>query len=81
MKKKYAIAIALAAFAVWWMQAKGYEKGRERIFAAHDSCMARLSKNDPDGTFYKSNLMYCDSIYRPSDMNDIGARLYELLVR
>ena len=81
MKRKYAVAIALAAFAVWWMQARGYEKGRARIIAEIDACTDRLSKGDPDGIFTNSSIKYCEATYRLSDMDDIGSRLYEFLVR
>jgi hypothetical protein len=79
--KKYMMVIALAAGAVWWMQAKGYEKGRARIFAENDACVARLEKGDTDGAFLRSNQMYCDAIYNTRQMDGVPERLYEFLVR
>jgi hypothetical protein len=81
VKKKAAMIIAAALFAIWWMQAKGYEKGRARIIAENEACFDRHEKGDTDGTFSRSNQMYCDFIYRPSDMDSLPARLYEFLVR
>jgi hypothetical protein len=79
--RKSMIAIALAACAVWWMQAKGYEKGRARIFAENDACVARLEKGDPEGRFLISNEKYCDLTYSPRQMDSVPERLYEYLVR
>jgi hypothetical protein len=80
MKKK-AMIIAAVLFAVWWMQAKGYEKGRARIIAENGACFDRHEKGDPDGTYSRSTQLYCDAIYTPRDMDSITARLYEFLVR
>jgi hypothetical protein len=78
MKKKYAVAIALAAFAVWWMQAKGYEKAKTRIYAEIDACTDTIDRG-----VYPSNstIKYCETTYRLSDLDSVWSRLYEFLVK
>jgi hypothetical protein len=77
MKKKYAIAIALAAFAVWWMQAKGYEKAKARIYAEIDACTDRI-----DGASLSNvTVRYCEQTHGLSDLDSVWSRLYEFLLK
>jgi hypothetical protein len=71
--------IALAAGAVlWWMQAKGYEKAKARIYAEVDACTDRI---EPGVYPSNSTIKYCETTHRLSDLDDVWSRLYEFLVR
>jgi hypothetical protein len=77
-------SIAVAAFAVWWMQAKGYEKGMARQTQEFNACMSDNDAMNHIGMMkHPEYFDRCVSQFGDSGLplSTTTGRLYEFLIR